>query len=556
VHNVLIVADSLIPTLLIGLIRPYIELEKQKKIILTIKKSNSITDSDISWCDVGVFCRSQSGEELRVLFRLKEKNKKVIYDVDDNFFHIPIETTIGQYHASSPGLFTLETFLQFADLVTVYSPTLLNQVKSYNENAVYIKCYFDEGIIDGVVCPVQGGKIKIAYATGRAADDKVEGNVEKALARICEEYGEIVELNFWRKPAAILSRYRCIKQNPIVPNYEKFIRSFYQGGFDIGLAPLIDDVFYNSKTNNKYREYGGCRVAGIYSDVSVYGSCITDGKNGLLVKENSEAEWFNAIERLICDENLRKLIVENALLDIKEHYSFSDSVNTWAGLLVDLCGKESVSCLANPLSRKRWHRTLRFPVKYTQMGNGSIDSLNSLFTLLGNSAVGGYLANDLLIEPNYIPCYLLAEYEKSSIEKIYNATGGVFPAIIWLVDLPVNQQKKALASASELGLNNACIVTSGNGCESQAATLRFHDDLIVVSLASQFVGSGLGVKSALYGSVVIHEAIMRLDSCKYLKLKPRWRRFFLFPYADVWKRVLTRMKTNWLYYKVSKLKRL
>jgi hypothetical protein len=111
------------------------------------------------------------------------------------------------------------------------------------------------------------------------------------------------------------------------PDYDRFFREFASAGFDIGLAPLTDDVFHRAKSNNKYREYAAARIAGVYSDVEVY-SCVADGRTGLLVS-NREGSWLRALSRLIEDEALRARIQEQAYLDAREHYGLEKTQEVW-----------------------------------------------------------------------------------------------------------------------------------------------------------------------------------------------------------------------------------
>jgi hypothetical protein len=116
----------------------------------------------------------------------------------------------------------------------------------------------------------------------------------------------------------------------LTSSYDKFLRQFSEAGFDIGLAPLRNDIFHLSKTNNKFREYGACRIAGIYSDVDVYSSCITHGETGLLVSNDPDS-WYKAIAQLIEDRDLRDRIKNQARQFVQEHYSQRHFEKVWRG---------------------------------------------------------------------------------------------------------------------------------------------------------------------------------------------------------------------------------
>lgn len=340
--NILLVSDVLIPTFNIGIIRPFLALRNKGVVCIKLVKNSSLKSKDIDWCDVALFCRSQDENSYNSFLKIKKKNKKVIYDIDDNFFELPLELPLSYYHRDSKALFILKQFLRYSDVVTTYSEIMYNQAKKYNDNVILLNCYFDDAIINGIEQKVSSDKIKIAYATNRSSDSNLEDNLELALSKIAKEFGDRVEIHFWKEPFASLIGMKNVVRNMVEPNYERFLKKFHKNKFDIGLAPLLDDVFYNSKTNNKYREYSGCRVAGVFSNVKLYKSCINDGVNGLLV-DNSSESWYMAIKRLILSRELREFISSNAKKDVLANYSFANSVQSWEEILNNIKHIKTIS---------------------------------------------------------------------------------------------------------------------------------------------------------------------------------------------------------------------
>ena len=147
-----------------------------------------------------------------------------------------------------------------------------------------------------------------------------------ALQRVLTRYAGRVEVHFWgcRPPGlSALPGRAGVCYHPIIRDYDRFLRCFSRGGFDIGLAPLHNDLFHRSKTNNKFREYAACRIAGIYSNVNVYSDCVREGETGLLVENNEEA-WHDALVRLVESAALRSAIQSRGRAYVEEHYRQED----------------------------------------------------------------------------------------------------------------------------------------------------------------------------------------------------------------------------------------
>jgi hypothetical protein len=111
-------------------------------------------------------------------------------------------------------------------------------------------------------------------------------------------------------------------------SYADFIRFQAGRNWAIGVAPLRDNSANRAKTNNKYREYGACGIAGIYSDMPPYQGCVHPGVTGLLVEPSDEA-WLAAILQLALQPDQRERIANRAERDVREKYCVAGVACVW-----------------------------------------------------------------------------------------------------------------------------------------------------------------------------------------------------------------------------------
>jgi hypothetical protein len=329
--NVLAFLPGLIPSTIIGILRPLTDLERRGEIRLRIRLTYIpiLASNDIEWCDVAVFCRNCEGADLSALYELKRRGKKIVYELDDNFEEIPFTTDVGVYHRHFSRLHVVKRFFLLSDITRVYSDRMYQRASKYGARVQTIRSYFDKSIIEGLCKDSSADVIKIAYPTGRIDDNELEERIFSAVKTVLHKYETKVEFHLWRKslPQQLIG-IKGVVLNKNVRGYDKFIRTFFRAGFDIGLAPGNDIPFFHSKTNNKYREFGGCGVSGIYSNFPPYSSSIDHEHSGLLAGSSTE-EWVTAIERLVLDKKLRTNIADNAAKDIFSNYSFETAVESW-----------------------------------------------------------------------------------------------------------------------------------------------------------------------------------------------------------------------------------
>ena len=350
--NILAIIPSLFPSTIIGIVKPLLALDRKGLINFRVQLSQATRFHHIRRFDVIVFCRNTEAKDLELLKCAIRLRKKIIYEIDDNLFELDLETELGRYHRYPPRLYVIKSFLKLADLVHVYSKPMEEFALKLNNCTKRINSYFDFEIIKDITAKKDSSKIKIVYATSRTVDDTLVSTFQEALINILEKYQDKVELYIMGSKPSALTSYSNVTVFPYVNNYRQFISFFYENGFDIGLAPLQNDLFYRSKTNNKFREYGACRVAGIYSNVDVYSDCVIDGHNGILVN-NSPDEWYGAIEKLVLDHKLRETIIQNAREKVASDYSFDASMRSWEDSLDRLLQIQNVNKLNSVITERK-----------------------------------------------------------------------------------------------------------------------------------------------------------------------------------------------------------
>jgi glycosyltransferase involved in cell wall biosynthesis len=314
--RVLAILPRLSPSAWINIIKPLVALHEAGRIRAWVTLEGLASPRDVERADVVIFSRNVNPDRAGLLRAAVRRGVPVIYDLDDNFFEIPPDSAVGRACARQRHLAMLTEYLSSASLVRVYSRPLLARAAELNPNVEMVPGAVDLGQIrSSAMSPTE--PIKLIDATSRL-DDALAAIFLPALRRLLEEPGPRVEAHFWgpRPPRD----FHGVRHHAVIHNYDRYLRRFSAAGFDIGLAPLADDVFHRSKTNTKFREYGACRIAGIYSDVDVYSECVRHGETGLLVP-NTAADWYRAMRRLVDDIELRRTIQRQARSAVEANYS-------------------------------------------------------------------------------------------------------------------------------------------------------------------------------------------------------------------------------------------
>ncbi|MEP6997166.1 MAG: glycosyltransferase [Betaproteobacteria bacterium] len=258
---------------------------------------------------------------------LARRGVRYAYFLDDNFWEITaeIDVRLARFFRHPATIETLDTFVRHAAVVLTWSQSLRDYVADRfpGTPAEFVMPGFDVAKAESLRLQrgqrhgVEDEVVRIGYPT--TPRPRVSPLIVPVVEDFWRKYGATVMFEFigWMPealallPNVILHRW--------IGDYDAYLAFKVARRWDVGIAPLIGEGFERYKTNNKYREYGGCRVPAVYSDVSPFRETVDDGRTGMLVENSSEA-WIAALERLVASPLLRSTIADAAFEDVQRHH--------------------------------------------------------------------------------------------------------------------------------------------------------------------------------------------------------------------------------------------
>ena len=91
------------------------------------------------------------------------------------------------------------------------------------------------------------------------------------------------------------------------------------GQMDIGIMPLPDTDFARMKGGYKLLQYFSVGIPCVASPVGINQTIVKQGENGFLA--SNDEEWYNILEKLIVDPQLRTSLGKNGRNEAIEFYS-------------------------------------------------------------------------------------------------------------------------------------------------------------------------------------------------------------------------------------------
>lgn len=152
--------------------------------------------------------------------------------------------------------------------------------------------------------------IWLGYFSGSLTHNQDFEMIRPALARILQKHQNVGlilagELN----ASDTLNQYgnRIVKKR--ATGWQELPNLLIQA--DINLAPLEDTLFNRAKSEIKWIEAALVKVPTVASKVGAFKKMVDNGKTGVLC-ENTEDSWYEALDKLVCDGEMRRQLGEEA----------------------------------------------------------------------------------------------------------------------------------------------------------------------------------------------------------------------------------------------------
>ena len=281
---------------------------------------------------------------VNVAFHAEKFGAKLICEIDDNIWEVPQRSGVyDAYKPGSPGRQIVEAQIQNSKFIST--------TKSLTAYAIAKNCsvpvgsifknpnYIDLTVYDASKIKRKvDDKIRICYfGTNTHYDDiAMNDGLVKAVDKLIKKYDnlEIFTIGFflpelksrWKK------HYFSMVGDRDVYSWARNLWVKIMSMSDIAIAPLLVSGFTRCKSNIKYLECAAAKMPVVAQKIDQYSEVIKNGKNGYLA--TTQKEWFDYLEGLIVDKELRKKVGEAGYQTIVDGHQIQNNYEKFQDYLI------------------------------------------------------------------------------------------------------------------------------------------------------------------------------------------------------------------------------
>jgi len=321
---------------LAGIVR-HLERQNRMQLHWCTARDPQVTPDELVNADLFVihreFCDRRIGPQI--LNAARELNKPVVFELDDLLINVPESNPNHKYCKTiTPDVLEM---LRQADYVTVTTEPLrryLEEAEPQARGKIHVlPNYINLDIWDGAKPPAEKPSEPFVIGWfGTATHDEDLAIIKPAIVQLARKHAGRVVFKFWGylpKDLEGIPGVQLVRGSQ--PDLRLHARDLVNCRIDLALAPLLDHPFNHAKSDLKWLEYSICQIPGIYSTISPYTASVTHGKTGWLV-DNNPAAWFEAMERFMTDNDLRRSIATQAYDEVRRTRCVDVGSEKWDAL--------------------------------------------------------------------------------------------------------------------------------------------------------------------------------------------------------------------------------
>jgi len=255
----------------------------------------------------------------------KVLRKKIIYDFDDAIW-LPNTSDENKIASALKWHGKVSDICRWSYRVSCGNAYLADYARQFNSNVVVNPTTIDTLYLHNpaLYTPRQASQPVVIGWTGTHSTLKYLQPLLPVLQRLEKKYADRIRFLVIANKAPDFA----LHQLTFVPwKKETEIGDLLQ--MDIGIMPLVDDIWAKGKCGFKALQYMALGLPAVVSPVGI-NTDIVDDTVGFVA--DSETEWELALTRLIEDQALRRRLGEGARARVVERYSVTSNTSTFLSL--------------------------------------------------------------------------------------------------------------------------------------------------------------------------------------------------------------------------------
>lgn len=319
VSHILVECPELLPSVRLGVLDPLGRLERLGECRVRYVPTSKIKTKDLVWCDIFVTVRGCESMTVEIARLLKKANRFIVYYLDDDLLNLPEYAISSEFYQRESIRNNLKQLIGMSNAFWVSNPLIAQKYKKYGTG----RCFTLDVIADVEEMNEpeykNKEKVKFLYAGSTDHSPMVNEILVPAIRRILQEYKKGVEFTFIGVKVDLKNEEQ-VKIIPFMKNYDEYKRKVKSGNYDVGLAVVKTEEFFQCKYYNKFIEYASMGIMGIYTNALPYTYIVHNGENGLLAN-NSADEWYYAMKRAISNKTERIACTKKAREQLKNKFN-------------------------------------------------------------------------------------------------------------------------------------------------------------------------------------------------------------------------------------------